>query len=64
MLSESEEQVLEQYKTKLEKIMMELPSEISKENHLVYLSGYIDALHDSDRISKDIRRILYSEYCF
>jgi len=56
------ESEVESLRTKIEKVMMSLPSEQTDEQHRLYLSGYIDCLHDTNQISEEAREIIYAEY--
>lgn len=57
------DQILENTRTLLEKIMMELNPMISIKYHRQYLGGYIDCLNETGQINHEIREILYLEYC-
>ena len=58
---DSEQKVRDQFRTHLEKVMLQLPSE-TLDQHPMYLAGYIDALSDMGAITENTREILYSEY--
>jgi len=53
---------LEQAQTMIEKAMLQLPVEASKEDHRMYLAGYIVALRECGQISEEDRENLYCEY--
>lgn len=59
-----QEQLLNQTITHLEKIMLTLDPKAGIENHKYYLAGVIDCLYDNDKISNEIREILYQNFCF
>jgi hypothetical protein len=52
---------IEDAKTLIEKAMVTLPKG-SRSNHKRYLSGFIDALHESGSITEETRELLYAEY--
>lgn len=62
MLSVAKPLTPEQARTVLEEVMLSLPSEQTQQDHQQYLAGYIDALHESNQISDEVREILYTEY--
>lgn len=60
----SENEVLEESKTYLEKIMLSLNPKVGQECHKHYLAGVIDRLSDEGKISQENRGILYETYVF
>ncbi len=56
----SNEDVLEKVRNKLEFLMMQLPADIK--SNKIYLSGYIDALFETEQITDNQRDILHVEY--
>lgn len=55
---------LESAKTEIEKIMMNLPSDVSEIERRMYLAGYIDGIRAANGISAEDRDTLYMEYAF
>lgn len=55
---------IEDARTRLEKIMLELPCDQLITAHKMYLAGTIDAYSDLGFISEEIREILYAEFTF
>lgn len=61
---EAEIGILEQKKTEIEKIMLELDPQSTKENHSYYLAAVIDTWFYNNRISENVRGQLYELYAF
>lgn len=54
--------ILEQERTHLEKLMVQLPSTLTETERRTYLAGYVDCLGDNNHVSEEERQILYGEY--
>lgn len=55
---------LETGRSEVEKIMLTVNGDRTKEERSMYLAGYIECLHAKGLITEDTRGILYAEYCF
>lgn len=62
MLTPTQQTTLESYRTKLEKLMLELPTDKTPSEHKMYLAGVIDTYKDVNLIDDDVRGALYMEF--
>ena len=53
---------VEGVRDKIEKVMLNLPSERTEQERRMYLAGVIDTLQDFGMITEDTHTVLYAEF--
>ena len=54
--------MIDQIRDKIEKLMLELPSDRTDSERRMYLAGVIDTLLDVGQITPDIHTVIYAEF--